>query len=110
MQTNPWGQLFAVLAKQGNQGAARTQKFNPRPAGQLQPGGAPLAVLQFLQANPDRFFTFYQLRLATDRSLKSLDWACLGLRRMGYVETRVDPGNSRYLQYKFKQQPEGDWS
>lgn len=102
-QTNPFGQIVDVLGRQSNQDAARTRRYNPRPPGVLQPGGAPLAVLAFLKANPDRYFSFYQIVLATGRTEKSLDFACRQLRDMDLIVTRTDPGNPRYFQYKFRQ-------
>ena len=101
MQTNPFGQIVSVLGRQGNQAAARTQRFNPRPAGILRPGGVPLAVLAFLEKNPDLWFSFYQIELATNRSQKALDWACRELRDLGLVATRENPANCRYFQYRF---------
>ncbi len=100
-QTNPFGQIVDVLARQGNQDAARTKRFNPHPPGLLQVHGAPLAVLQFLAKNPDQWFAFDQLAMATGRSLKSLDWACIQLRRMELIATRENPENCRYFQYRF---------
>jgi hypothetical protein len=107
MTTNPWGQLLKQLEQQGNQAVTRTRKFNPRPPGVLQEGGAAKDVLKFLQANPDEYFTFSQLVFATDRTIKALDWACLELRRLDMVVTRSDPFHQRYLQYKFKAQEGG---
>ncbi len=107
MTTNPWGQLLGQLAQQGNQAVARTRRFNPRPPGVLQEGGAAKDVLKFLQAHPDEYFTFSQLAFATDRTTKALDWACLELRRLGMVVTRTDPFHPRYLQYKLKAQEGG---
>jgi len=106
MQTNPWCQLLGQLAQQGNQAVARTQRFNPRPPGVLQDGGAAKDVLKFLQAHPDEYFTFSQLVFATGRTTNALDWACLELRKLDMVMTRPDPFHQRYLQYKLKA-PEG---
>lgn len=108
MTTNPFGQLVDTLTRQGNQVAARTKRYNPRPAGVLQDGGAAKDVLDLLQANPDRWFTFEQLVFATDRTNKSLDWACIFLRRIELVVTRADPAHQRYFQYKFKPQEGGN--
>lgn len=100
-QTNPFGQLVSSLSQRGLQAAARTQRYNPRPPGVLQPGGAPLAVLAFLKDHPDRYFSFYQIVLATGRTEKSLDWACRNLRDMDLIIVRADPANLRYYQYRF---------
>ena len=76
-------------------------RFNPRPAGVMQAGGAAKDVLAFLQSHPDRFFTFSQIRLGTGRTDKSIDWACIFLRTQGHVECYRDDGrNSRYLRYR----------
>ena len=76
-------------------------RYNPRPAGVLQEGGAAKAVLSFLQAHPERFFTFSQIVTHTQRTPKSLDWACIFLRSLGHVECARDEGrNSRYLRYR----------
>ena len=76
-------------------------RYNPRPAGVLQEGGAAKAVLSFLQQHPERYFTFSQIVTHTKRTTKSLDWACIFLRSLGYVECARDEGrNSRYLRYR----------
>lgn len=74
----------------------------PSRAGVLQEGGAAKAVLAFLQAHPKQFFTFAQIMAHTGRTAKALDWACIYLRSLGYVECGRDDGrNSRYLRYKY---------
>jgi hypothetical protein len=79
----------------------QSPRYNPRPRGVLQEGGAAKSVLSFLQAHPDRFFTFAQIVTHTGRTHKSLDWACIFLRSLGYVECSRDEGrNSRYLRYR----------
>lgn len=81
-------------------------RYNPRPAGVLQEGGAAKAVLALLQAQPERFFTFAQIVQHTQRTPKSLDWACIFLRSLGYVECRKDDSrNPKYLKYKYAKQP-----
>jgi hypothetical protein len=100
-QTNPFGQLVSSLSQRGLQAAARTQRYNPRPPGVLQPGGAPLEVLAFLAKNPDQWFAFDQLVMATGRTVKSIDFACIQLRRMDLIVTRENPASSRYLHYRF---------
>lgn len=80
-------------------------RYNPRPTGVMQEGGAAKAVLAFLQANPDRWFTFAQIMVGTGRTSKALDWACIFLRSLGYVECsrNTEAGrNSRYMRYRFK--------
>lgn len=76
-------------------------RYNPRPAGVMQEGGAAKDVLAFLQSHPDRFFTFNQILLGTGRTAKSVDWACIFLRTQGFVERYRDDGrNSRYCRYR----------
>lgn len=75
-------------------------RYNPRPAGVLQEGGAAKAVLSFLQQHPERYFTFSQIVTHTKRTPKSLDWACIFLRSLGYVECARDSRNSRYRRYR----------
>lgn len=78
-------------------------RYNPRPIGVMQEGSAK-DVLTLLKASPDRWFTFSQIMAGTPgRTTKSLDWACIFLRTMGYVECSRDDGrNRRYLRYRFK--------
>jgi hypothetical protein len=81
-------------------------RYNPRPAGVLQEGGAAKAVLLLLQAQPDRLFTFSQIVQHTQRTPKSLDWACIFLRSLGYVEcSKDDSRNPKYLRYKYARSP-----
>lgn len=99
-------QLESVATAQRGLGL-QTPRFNPRPAGVLQDGGAAKDVLQFLQGHPERFFTFAQIVTHTQRTPKSLDWACIFLRSLGYVECSRDEGrNSRYLRYRVAQKKE----
>lgn len=80
-------------------------RYNPRPPGVLQEGGAAKAVLALLQANPGRWFTFAQIMTGTGRTSKSLDWACIFLRSLGYVECsrNTEAGrSSRYMRYRAK--------
>ena len=93
-------QLESVAATQRGLGL-QTPRFNPRPAGVLQEGGAAKVVLSFLQAHPERYFTFQQIVAHTKRTPKSLDWACIFLRSLGHVECAKDDGrNPKYLRYR----------
>lgn len=75
-------------------------RYNPHPAGVMQPGGAAMDVLAFLQASPKRWFTFNEIKTGTKRTDKSLDWACMFLRATGRVQCSRDEGrNPRYLRY-----------
>lgn len=93
-------QLESVASAQRGLGL-ECPRFNPRPAGVLQEGGAAKAVLSFLQEHPERFFTFSQIVTHTKRTTKSLDWACIFLRSLGYVEcVRDEARNPKYLKYR----------
>lgn len=91
------------LASRKNGLGLEVPRFNPRPSGVMQEGGAAKDVLALLRANPDRFFTFNQILLGTNRTAKSVDWACIFLRSLGHVECTKDDGrNSRYLRYRYQ--------
>ncbi len=92
-------QLESVATAQRGLGLA-VPRYNPRPAGVLQEGGAAKAVLSFLQQHPERYFTFSQIVTHTKRTTKSLDWACIFLRSLGYVECARDDRNPRYRRYR----------
>lgn len=79
-------------------------RYNPRPAGVMQEGAAK-EVLELLRAHPARWITFSQIKAGTtNRTQKSLEWACIYLRAMGYIEcSRDEARNARYLRYRFKQ-------
>lgn len=75
--------------------------FNPRPPGVAIQGSATTAVLEFLRANPRRFFTHHEILSAVGRSRVSVDWALIRLRDWGLVESVPDSArNSRYLRYR----------
>jgi len=78
-------------------------RYNPRPSGVMQEGSAK-EILALLESNPERWFTFAQIMaVIPGRTCKSLDWGCIFLRSMGYVEcSRNDGRNSKYLRYRFK--------
>ena len=67
-------------------------------------------MLAFLQEHPGRYFTFQQLLLATGKTEKSVDYACLILRSLNLIEARRDESrNDRYFKYSIKViQDEGD--
>lgn len=100
---SPWG-AFALSQLTGSTPEPVPVSFNPRPPGLLHVGSASTAVLAFLQDHPGRWFTFGQLLIATDRSAKSLDFACRMLRSIDRVDMRHDESrNPRYFRYCFKQ-------
>lgn len=78
----------------------KRRKYNPRPAGVIQPGSATEAVLAFLKASPG-LKTEAQIIWATKFSHSAVSWALLRLRAWNKVEAISDPTrNSRYLRYK----------
>ena len=78
-------------------------RYNPRPPGVIQPGGASEAVLQILSATPGRFFTAQQLIQATGRSHAAVSFALLYLRDQGRIEAFPDTArNPRFLRYRIK--------
>lgn len=82
------------------QPSKKAQKFNPRPAGVIQPGSATEAVLGFLKDSPG-LKTEAQIIWATKFSHSAVSWALLRLRAWNKVEAIADPTrNSRYLRYK----------
>jgi len=94
------GQIESASSAQRGLGLEHP-RFNPRPPGVLQEGGGAKAVLSFLQQYPERYFTFSQIVTHTKRTPKSLDWACIFLRSLGYVEcVRGDDRNPKYLRYR----------
>jgi hypothetical protein len=75
-------------------------RFNPRPAGVIQPGSASEVVLKMLRDNPGRWFTHAEIVRATGRTQKGVDWALLYLKARSLISTTSDDGrNSRYLRY-----------
>lgn len=75
-------------------------RYNPRPAGVIRPGSATQEVLSWLQSNPGRWFSHFQIVQATGRTSKSVDWALLFLKARGLIESTQDEWrNSRYLKY-----------
>lgn len=76
-------------------------RFNPRPPGVIRPGSATQAVLSFLNENPGRNFTCFELCKYTDRSMKSVNHACLYLRATEQIDAFPDGvRNSRYFRYQ----------
>lgn len=88
----------ASEAKQPNKPAPR--KFNPRPAGVIQPGSATEAVLAFLRDSPG-LKTEAQIVWAVKRSHSAVSWALIRLRGWKLVEAVPDHSrNGRYLRYR----------
>ncbi|WP_150429143.1 helix-turn-helix domain-containing protein [Dechloromonas sp. CZR5] len=85
---------------ESRQPSKKSQKFNPRPAGVIQPGSATEAVLGFLKDSPG-LKTEAQIIWATKFSHSAVSWALLRLRAWGMIDAIADPSrNSRYLRYK----------
>lgn len=94
-------QIRAATAGQGVQPPGLV-RFNPKPPGQSQPGGATEAVIAFLAKNPGTFFTHSQIHAACDTFGRSaVDWALIRLRDWKAIETTPDAArNPRYLRYR----------
>lgn len=70
-----------------------------RPAGEIRPGGASEAVLDYLVA-VGGFRTEAQIRFATGRSHAAVSWALLFLKGRGLVKAVPDVArNTRYCRY-----------
>lgn len=110
MEPSPWGNVFLGQLT-GHKTETARAGFNPRPAGLFQTGSATQAVNDFLCAHAGKFYTMEQLRFATGRTNKSLDWACRFLCSIGRLEWRADASrNPRYRRYTARVQvtDEGD--
>lgn len=78
-------------------------RFNPRPPGVIRPGSATQAVLTFLNDNPGRSFSCFELCKYTERSMKSVNHACLFLRATEHIQSYPDSvRNPRYRRYQAK--------
>lgn len=93
-------QTLQQIAECDQSAKPKSRKFNPRPAGVIQPGSATEAVLAFLKTSPG-LKTEAQIVWATKRSHSAVSWALLRLRAWGMIEAIGDPSrNSRYLRYR----------
>lgn len=101
--TSPFAQLAAELMKMQDSSRAKQRKrYNPRPAGWIQPGGSTDIVLKYLQSC-DRYQTRAQIMEATGLPEKSCNWALLYLRSIDLVAVVADEcRNGRYLRYKWR--------
>lgn len=105
---SPWASLVGALSAATSTPASRPQRFNPRPAGFIQPGGATEKVLAVLRAEPARFWTAGQIEAAVGRSRSAVSWALLYLRDRGLIDVVGDgTRNSRYLRYTSSRNPDG---
>jgi hypothetical protein len=76
-------------------------RYNPRPPGVIRQGSASDEVLRILTENPNRYFTYAELRARCARSHAAMSWACIYLRRLGVVEVVGDGArNPCYLRYR----------
>lgn len=75
-------------------------RFNPRPPGVIQDGGAASALLAFLQANPGRYYTSIELIVATRHTHSAVSWGLFFLRQLDLIDTGPDPRNKRYMRYR----------
>lgn len=94
--------VFSMLAQisAATRPTEKRTKFNPRPAGLIQPGSATEAVLAFLESSPG-LKTEAQIIWATKCSHSAVSWALLRLRAWKRIDAVSDPSrNSRYLRYR----------
>lgn len=88
--------------------AKTAQRFNPRPAGQTQPGSATEAVLAELRRT-NAALSEAQLRWVTKRSHSAISWALLRLVGWKLVEKIPDPNrHARYCRYRAVKTGGGD--
>lgn len=76
-------------------------RFNPYPAGVIQPGSASDVVLALLRGRSDVWMTHGQILVLTKRSTKAVCWALAYLQAQGLIESTLDDGrNARYRKYR----------
>lgn len=103
--TTEWMALQLIQVAPTPKPPRRGPPFNPRPAGQLQPGSAAEAVLYFMTRHRGRFFTHSELMLHTQRTSKAICWAVAFLSSTGRIEaSNSDPRNPRYRRYRVPRQ------
>jgi hypothetical protein len=97
-------QQLQIAVNPSRAGVERLTRFNPRPEGVIQQGGATEAVLAYMQLHPRRWFRHYEITHAVTHSRVAVDWALIRLKSYGLIESVSDEGrNSRYLRYRLKQ-------
>lgn len=84
----------------------RTARYNPRPPGVMQIGGATHAIFVALTKHDRRAYSKRQIVRMTGRSPKSVDWGLRFLREIGVLECFPDGRNSRYFVYRLKAEGE----
>lgn len=90
------------VARAVEQAAPRAsgQRFNPRPAGVIQPGRSSAAVLSVLRQS-GAALTEGQLRFRTGLNHAKCSWALIFLQSQKLIEAMPDAHrNSRYRRYK----------
>ena len=94
-------QILAATARHSERPAG-LPRYNPKPPGQLQPGGATEVVINFLAKHPGTFFRHSQIHAHCKQySRAAVDWALIRLRSWGAIETTPDDSrNPRYLRYR----------
>lgn len=79
-------------------------RFNPKPPGQTQPGGATEAVIAFLAKHPGTWFTHAEILSACEaHSRKAISFALVRLQNWEAIEASPAAQvcrNSRYLRYR----------
>lgn len=97
---DPWSTVVAELSASPSQHRS-ADRFNPRPAGEMRPGSASEAVIEYLRQRPSPIWsTHRQIVLATGRSGKSVDWALIYLRGLGLIEHAPHPESETHRRYR----------
>jgi len=82
----------------------KTKRFNPRPPGVAQPGGATEAVWNVL-VETGAAMTESQLVWRTKKSRSAVTWALIRLKAWKKIDVLSDsPRNSRYCRYRAKRE------
>jgi hypothetical protein len=97
---NPFALFAAELMRLQDSMPKRSNRFNPRPAGRIQPGSSTDLVLTYLRS-VSSFQTRKQIMAATGLPEKSCNWALLYLRSIELVVYVNDVHrNMKYLRYR----------
>lgn len=99
---NPWINVFGRLANQPGRLNLSVPVYNPRPAGVIRNVSATHSLLEFFQANPDRYFTHAEILWRTKCSKRAIDWGLIYLKSQRLICCAPGGGcNPRYLHYRF---------
>jgi hypothetical protein len=96
--------MAGQLMRLAETAAEPVHRFNPRPPGVVHDGSATDAVLRVLKANPQRYFTYAELRSrCPGYSHAAMSWGLIRARRFDLVQVIGDESrNPRYQRYRIK--------